>query len=322
MAGDLERVQAELELVVQTPNAFLTEIASHLITAGGKRIRPGFAIASGATMLAEDRPADDDVIRGGAAVELVHLGSLYHDDVIDDAVSRHFVDSVNTLWGNHKAILAGDFLLARASEIAASLGVEVAGLLGATISQLVEGQILELQSLYDTSRDEDLYFGSIEGKTAALLATSCRTGAIVAGLDRDRIDALTLFGRTYGIAFQIVDDVLDLVATDADLGKPAGHDLTEGVYTLPVIHALRGPGGDELASLLSPDLTDDQRDRAVEIVRSSEGIDEAISVARRLAAEAVDVVAEFEPSPGVRGLSAAAEYLVTSVEAAAGRIPS
>ncbi len=322
MAADLERVQAELELVVQTPNAFLTEIASHLITAGGKRIRPGFTIAAAATALTEDAPAADAVIRGGAAVELVHLGSLYHDDVIDAAVSRHFVDSVNSLWGNHKAILAGDFLLARASEIAASLGVEVAGLLGATISRLVEGQILELQSLYDPSRDEATYLRSIEGKTAALLATSCRTGAIVAELDREQKDVLSRFGEVYGIAFQIVDDVLDLVATEAEMGKPTGHDLQEGVYTLPVIYALAESGSDELRSLLHADITPEERDRAVALVRASRGIDEAIAVARRHAAEGVQLLESLEPSVGGRGLAAAADYLVANVETAAGRILS
>jgi len=317
MEANLARVQSELELVVQTPNPFLTEIASHLITAGGKRIRPGFSIAAAATGSNDDGPAHNDVIRGGAAIELVHLGSLYHDDVIDDAVTRHFVPSVNTLWGNHRAILAGDFLLARASEIAASLGVEVAGLLGATISNLVEGQILELQTQFDPTRSEDSYLRSIENKTAALLATACRTGAIVAGLPRERIDALTRFGRAYGMAFQIVDDVLDLVSSDDDLGKPSGHDLEEGVYTLPVIRALQTDRGPELASLLVPDISDGDRLAAVKLVRSAGTIDASIAEARAFAAEATEVLAGFEPSTGATGLSAAADYLVASVERAA-----
>jgi len=317
MAGDLGRVQAELEVVVQTPNPFLTEIASHLVTAGGKRIRPGFAIAAAATALSEDRPALEDVIRGGAAIELVHLGSLYHDDVIDDAVTRHFVPSVNSLWGNHRAILAGDFLLARASEIAASLGVEVAGLLGATISNLVEGQILELQTQFDPTRSEAGYLRSIENKTAALLATACRTGAIVADLSRDRIEALTRFGRAYGMAFQIVDDVLDLVSSDDDLGKPSGHDLEEGVYTLPVISALATERSDELRSLLVRNISETDRLNAVRIVRSSGAIDGAIDMARRFAAEATGILVDFGTSPGVDGLGAAADYLVASVERAA-----
>ena len=310
MADDLARVQTELELVVQTPNHFLTELASHLIAAGGKRIRPGFAIAAAATGLTVDTPAVHEVVRGGAAVELVHLGSLYHDDVIDDAVTRHFVPSVNSLWGNHKAILAGDFLLARASEIAASLGTEVAGLLGATISKLVEGQILELQTQFDPTRSEASYLRSIENKTAALLATSCRVGAIVAELPREQIDGLTSFGLAYGMAFQIVDDVLDLVATDQDLGKPSGHDLEEGVYTLPVLRALQTDLADELAPLLVRDMDEVQRRSAVELVRSSAVVASAIDTARSYAATATRVLDQLPPSPGATGLAAAADYLV------------
>jgi heptaprenyl diphosphate synthase len=319
MAGDLERVQAELELTVQTANDFLTEIASHLITAGGKRIRPGFAVAAAATGLRSDSPAADDVIRGGAAVELVHLGSLYHDDVIDSATTRHFVPSVNSLWGNHKAILAGDFLLARASEIAASLGTEVAGLLGATISRLVDGQIRELQALFDPSRTEESALASIEGKTAALLATAARTGAIVGGLERDRIDLLTEFGRRYGLAFQIVDDVLDLVSSAADLGKPAGHDIEEGVYTLPVIRALQTSVGDELRSLLVAGIQPEPLQRAVDLVRGSGAVGDAIAEARAHTDAATAILTDLPPSPGARGLQAAADYLVLSVESAAER---
>ena len=145
---------------------------------------------------------------------------------------------VNARWGNLVAILAGDFLLARASEIAASLGTEVAGLLAATIGRLCEGQVRELAQTFDVTRTEEAYLTSIAGKTAALMATACRIGAITAGLDRPGVEALTAYGEQVGMVFQIVDDILDVVATDEELGKPAGNDLVEGVYTLPVIRAL------------------------------------------------------------------------------------
>jgi heptaprenyl diphosphate synthase len=318
MEQDLQRVEQELRNSVASTNEGLTEISTHLIAAGGKRIRPGFAIAAAATAVPDDEPATPEVVRGAVSVELVHLGSLYHDDVIDDAVTRRTVQSVNSLWGNHRAILGGDFLLARASELAASLGVEVAGLLAATIGRLCEGQLLELQHSYDVTRTSDQYFRSIDGKTAALLGTSCRVGAIVAGLPREHIDALTDFGHAYGTAFQIVDDVLDLVATSEELGKPAGHDLEEGVYTLPVITALASPEGAELGSLLgTPELDDDARERALAIVRTSGTIELAIDEARQRAIAARDALAPLPESPGVRGLTAAAAHLVASVEAAA-----
>jgi heptaprenyl diphosphate synthase len=171
MEGDLARVEAGLQAAARSGDDHLTEISSHLIDAGGKRVRPGFCVAAAATALAIDAPASDEAVRGGVAVELVHLGSLYHDDVMDEAAVRRTVDSVNARWGNLKAILAGDFLLARASELAASLGVEVAALLAATIGRLCEGQVLELRHAFDVDRSEDSYFRSIEGKTASLLAS-------------------------------------------------------------------------------------------------------------------------------------------------------
>ena len=317
MADDLSRVEAELMAAVAAENPFLTEIAQHLISAGGKRVRPGFTIAAAATALSTDAPASAEAVTGGVAVELVHLGSLYHDDVMDEAQVRRTVDSVNARWGNLKAILAGDFLLARASELAAGLGVEVAGLLAATIGRLCEGQLLELQHAFDVDRTEDVYLRSIGGKTASLLGSACRIGGIVAELPREHTEALTTFGWSYGMAFQVVDDVLDIVATSDQLGKPAGHDLEEGVYTLPVIRTLAGPRGAELRPLLTRDIDPATRDKAIEIVREDGGIENAISAARAFAEEGRSALATLPDSPGVTGLTAAAEYLLESVEAAA-----
>jgi heptaprenyl diphosphate synthase len=285
MDDDRARIEAAMRASVVTSDAYLTEIASHLIVAGGKRLRPVLAVAAG--QLAGEA-ASDDVVQGGVACELVHLGSLYHDDVMDEAETRRGVETVNARWGNLQAILAGDFLLSRASEIAASLGTEVAGLLARTIGWLCEGQIEELRHTYDTSRPEDSYLRSIHGKTASLYGTAARIGGIVAELDRDRIDALTEYGNAYGMVFQIVDDVLDLTATAEQLGKPAGHDMEEGVYTLPVLRTLEagGPLADELGDLLGSPLDPAERDKALAIVRSGEGIESAIVTARRFVAEA------------------------------------
>ncbi len=317
MGDDLERVRAELLTSATAGDPYLTEISTHLIAAGGKLIRPGFCIAAAATQLARHRPAAADIVRGAAAVELVHLGSLYHDDVMDDAETRHFVPSVNSKWGNHRAILAGDFLLARASEIAASLGVEVAALLASTIASLCEGQVLELRHAFDPGRTEDDYMRSITGKTASLLAASCRIGGIVSGSSPERIDALTTFGESYGLAFQLVDDVLDLVSTDEQLGKPAGHDIEEGVYTLPVIRALASDGSSRLKGLLGRRMSDAQRLEAVQIVKDGPWIDDTIALARVHASRARQAIEALPDSSGAVGLNAAADHLVASVERAA-----
>jgi heptaprenyl diphosphate synthase len=319
MTADLAKVEVELRQAVITEDPFLTEVASHLILAGGKRIRPGFCLVASMARDIEDRAAAHEVIMGAVSVELVHLGSLYHDDVMDDAVTRRTVESVNAKWGNLKAILAGDFLLARASEIAASLGTEVAGLLANTIARLCEGQVRELRDAYNLTRTEDAYITSINGKTAALLATSCRVGAIVADLPRSIVTTLTEFGRHYGMAFQVVDDILDVVATDEELGKPSGNDLVEGIYNLPVLHALRSPIGDELRAVLGDKLEPEAREAARELVKGSGAIESALEVAQHYADQAAAALTPLNGTVAGRSLGAAADDLMARVAAAAAR---
>jgi heptaprenyl diphosphate synthase len=229
------------------------------------------------------------VITGGSAVELVHLGSLYHDDVIDEAETRRGVPSVNARWSNIVAILAGDYLLAQASSLAASLGAEVAGLLASTIGELCRGQVLELQHLFDSDRTEESYLSAIEGKTASLMATACRIGAMVSDVSADSLDALTQFGHHLGMCFQVVDDVLDVTATEAELGKPTGNDVHEGVYTLPVIHALAS--SDELRALLGRKLEWPEVRHAVDLIATSEVVDASMTVARTHASKASEALA-------------------------------
>ncbi len=312
--SDKERVeQTLLEVVRIDGDPYLTEIASHLIKAGGKRLRPLFTVASAGAGLPDGRQVGVDVVRGGVAVELVHIGSLYHDDVMDEAVLRRQADSVNARWGNLRAILAGDYLLAKASEIAAQLGVEVAGLLAATIGKLCEGQVGELQTLFDLGRTEQQYYPSIAGKTASLYAAACRIGGIVSGQSDASIDCLTEFGRLYGLAFQIIDDVLDVIATDEQLGKPAGNDMIEGVYSLPVIHTLASSDGDALRSLLVDGLSQQNRHQAIELVRQGPGIERSLDAAADFVAQSKQVLAEVSTNQAATALAGAADHLLTSV---------
>jgi len=309
LEDDLARVEKALLANVRTGDPFLSEVASHLITAGGKRLRPALAVAVGEL---GGGPADDDVIMGAVAVELVHLGSLYHDDVMDEARTRRTVESVNARWGNLVAILAGDFLLARASEIAASLGTEIAGLLAATIGKLCEGQVRELAQTFDVTRSEDSYLVSIAGKTAALMATACRVGAITAGLDRGGVEALTAYGERVGMVFQIVDDILDVVATDEELGKPAGNDLVEGVYTLPVIRALAE--SEALRKLLGAPLERHEVEEARALVRANGSVAAAVDVARGYAAESVRALGRVGGTgPVVDALATLGDHLIENI---------
>jgi heptaprenyl diphosphate synthase len=313
LAADLERVEARLQQSVRADDRFLGDVASHLLSAGGKRIRPVLTLS--ATYCVHGAlPSDVDAITGACSVELVHLGSLYHDDVIDEAETRRGVPSVNARWSNIVAILAGDYLLAQASSLAASLGADVAALLAATIGELCRGQVLELQHLFDADRSVESYLSAIEGKTASLMATACRVGGMVSDVKPSTLDALTQFGHHLGMCFQIVDDVLDITATEAELGKPAGNDVHEGVYTLPVIHALGSSASSgELRDLLGRKLDWPDVERVRELVNEPATVDASLAVARTHAAKATQALegAEGLDSEVCDRLSALVDGLVT-----------
>ena len=233
---NLEELENRLIQISSSSDSFLTEISQYLISAGGKRFRPLIALLAGEL-------GDGDrkkVIDAGVSVELIHLGSLYHDDVIDDASTRRGVVSTNKKWNSTLSILAGDYLLARSSELAAeSLGLESVKLLASTYAQLVEGQTKEVQYSYNTDHGTEDYMKIIEGKTASLIRTSARLGSMASNSKQDSITAISEWAWHNGIIFQITDDILDLNSDEQTLGKPSGNDILEGTYTLPVLIALQ-----------------------------------------------------------------------------------
>jgi heptaprenyl diphosphate synthase len=305
----LQRLEPLLTASVVVGDAFLDEVTTHLIAAGGKRLRPLLALATATAGLRE--PTEDDLL-GGVAVELVHLASLYHDDVIDEATIRRNVESVNSRFGNLVAIVAGDYLLARSAGIAAGLGTEIAGLLADTLGKLCQGQVAEVRSAFQIARTQDEYFSAIAGKTAALTATSCRIGALTGGHSRDQIEAVTEYGHCFGMVFQIRDDVLDITATEGELLKPAGQDLAEGIYTLPALVALADPGvGPSLRDILGKPLGEPEREKARDLVANSSGIAAGVAEARTYverAQAATDGIAITELREGLNRL--VAELLV------------
>ena len=233
---NLSNLENRLIEVSSSQNKYLEEISQYLIKAGGKRFRPLIALLAGKF---GDPLKTAKVIDAGVAVELIHIGSLYHDDVIDNATTRRGVQSSNSKWNSTLSILAGDYLLARSSELAAEqLGLESVKLLASTYAELVEGQTKEIEISYDLNHSIDDYMKVIEGKTASLIRTSAKLGTIASNADEEVVEALSNWGWNCGIIFQISDDLLDLTSTSEVLGKPAGNDLLEGTYTLPVLIAL------------------------------------------------------------------------------------
>ncbi|WP_414627953.1 polyprenyl synthetase family protein [Euzebya tangerina] len=292
---------------VVSDNPFVTDGARHLIDAGGKRFRPMLSLLTG--MLGGARADHPDLVSAGVIVELVHLSTLYHDDVIDAADTRRGTPSTHVKWSNTVAILTGDFLLARASELSAALGVEVTRIMARTIAELCEGQILEVQGSLDASRHGAVrreptrqhYLDVIDGKTASLIRASCRLGALLSGQRRDHIEALTRFGHHLGYAFQLADDVLDIASQETESGKIPGTDLREGVHTMPVLYALEDEGeGSELAALLD-DPTEANVEAALSLLRAHQALERARQSARdqaklaKAALDELDVPPTFAP---------------------------
>ncbi|HEX9124224.1 MAG TPA: polyprenyl synthetase family protein [Actinomycetota bacterium] len=305
--GRLDEVEAALEKAVRADSDLLAETSSYLLSAGGKRFRPMLVLLSGYF----GDPADPRLVAGSVAIELVHLATLYHDDVIDEADSRRGIPSVNARWDNTVAILTGDYLFARASEISTELGTAVIGLLARTIATLCDGQIREVEVAGRLDQREGGYMEIIRRKTGALIATSCRLGGMLSDAPVEHLDVLEEFGEALGMAFQLSDDIMDVVASQRELGKAPGVDLKEGVYTLPVLHALTGGArGQELAALLAEGPPEAERlDRALEIVRAPESLDHARRAVADEVGRATSLAARLPSGPARSALMTLAEYL-------------
>lgn len=256
----------------------VSEASTHLARAGGKRLRPALVLIASHAGQPGRRATD----LAAAAIELVHLASLYHDDVIDQTATRRGVPTVHARWGIEVAVLSGDYLFACGCGLGAKAGGEVPEILASAIAEVCEGQIIETAGVGDTGRTVEQYMATIGGKTAALFRAACELGATTSGAGDEARAALAGYGEALGLAFQMVDDLLDLTGDPAAIGKEPGTDLREGVFTLPVLLGLqRVP---ELASWLS----DGRRELAnvLPVLRRSLALDDALAAAEAQAARA------------------------------------
>lgn len=266
-----------------------------MVAGGGKRLRPALTLA----VADIGKVFEPRVVAAAVAVELVQIGSLVHDDIFDDAKTRRGTPTINAVEGQNHALLAGTYLMARAAAEAAAAGQEVASEVARTVALLCIGQTTETQHLFDIGQEIDRYLFTIEAKTAALFACSCRVGALSAELPDEYADRFGEFGRNFGIAFQLIDDVLDLIGDADRLGKPVGVDMLSGVLTLPALLELAQPNGGDLRALLFRRHAVDLEQASRMIVNSGR-IEEVIDIARRYAAQASAAVADI---PGADNLS-------------------
>ncbi|NPC98527.1 polyprenyl synthetase family protein [Nocardioides sp. zg-DK7169] len=300
-------VEKALYAHVQSRYPYVTEAASHLLDAGGKRFRPFLVLLAAET---GPRPADDAVVTAACVVEITHVGSLYHDDVMDEAALRRGADSANARWDNLVAILTGDFLFAKSSELTATLGAEAVRIQAETFTRLVEGQILETVAPAPGEDPLAHYLEVVAGKTGSLIATSARYGARFGGAPREVEEALAEYGEIVGSAFQLSDDILDIASETAESGKTPGTDLREGVPTLPVLMAKAStdPADARLLELLDADLSDDAlHAEALELLRRHPAMEQARAYVVGQAAEAKARLAAVPAGPVRDALEAFAD---------------
>ncbi|HEU5149759.1 MAG TPA: polyprenyl synthetase family protein [Iamia sp.] len=305
LGAGLAAVEEALGRAIVVERDEIESPARRVVLGGGKRLRPALSLAcaAAATGRGDDVNADHDVIAGATAVELVQAGSLVHDDIMDQAGERRGVPTINAVEGPNQALLVGDFLLARAGMLAAGVSQDVATFLSIAIADLCVGQSAEVATIYDPDRSIGAYEASIAGKTAALFRSACEIGAASAGASDEAVKAVGAYGTAFGMAFQIIDDVLDVVSTTEALGKPVGNDIREGVYSLPVLLALDGPDGAALRSRLGSAPTEDDVAHALTLVRSSAGVAASLDAAREHNEAAVDALSRLPEGPVTDGLA-------------------
>lgn len=302
VAEHLAIIESRLRESVATSDDMARWTARHLMDAGGKRVRPMLVLLA-ASLGEIDR---ESVLDAAVLVELTHLASLYHDDVMDSAPTRRGADSAHSLWGNNVAILTGDFLFARASGLSAKIGVEAVRLHSETFERLCLGQLHETVG---PSEDEDPfehYISVLADKTASLLALAGELGALLSGAPAGTDDVMRRYGEKVGVAFQLADDVLDLGSDAATSGKTPGIDLREGVPTMPTLLVRRraaqtgDPQSLEIVARLDGDLSEDKAlDELVTMLREDAALEETRELAGRTADEAVEILSEL-PAGSVR----------------------
>jgi octaprenyl-diphosphate synthase len=309
LAGDLERVNRLIVERMHSPVALIPQLAGHIVAGGGKRLRPMLTLGC-ARMCGYH---GDRHIALAAAVEFIHTATLLHDDVVDASDLRRGRDTANAVWGNKPAVLVGDFLFSRAFELMVADGsLRVLEILSRASAVIAEGEVMQLMTTGNTATTEAEYLAVIQSKTAELFAAASRIGAVLAGRPVHEEEALDQFGRNLGTAFQLVDDMLDFSAREAELGKSVGDDFRDGKVTLPVLLAV-ARGDDEERAFWHRTLEElDQRpgdlERAIELVERRGAIAETLMRAGGYAAAAARALAPFADGPERRALVAAAAF--------------
>ena len=298
VANDLDAVNELIIRRMDSPVKMIPQLASHIIAAGGKRLRPMLTLA--AARMCGYRGARHVAL--ATCVEFIHTATLLHDDVVDESDLRRGLASANTLWGNQASVLVGDFLFSRAFQLMVEDGsLAILDILSRTSSVIAEGEVMQLATTNDVETSETTYLEVIRAKTAQLFAAACRIGAVVAERPAVEESALEAYGLNLGIAFQLIDDVLDYSAKQATLGKTVGEDFADGNITLPVILAFRRGAGSERdfwrRTLQNRDQRDGDLDDAIRLMEKHDALADSVARARHYGAIARDTMGIFAEGP-------------------------
>jgi octaprenyl-diphosphate synthase len=309
---DLKGVNRLIVQNMQSPVALIPQLAGHIVAAGGKRLRPLMTLAAARLCGYEG----ERHIGLASCVEFIHTATLLHDDVVDESALRRGRDSANAIWGNKASVLVGDFLFSRSFELMVADGsLKVLGILSSASSTIAEGEVLQLITANDTETSEASYLEVVTAKTAALFAAACEIGAVVADRPAVEEEGLRAYGLNLGIAFQLIDDVLDYSAKQAELGKEIGDDFRDGKITLPVVLAFRRGDADERAfwkrTMEDQEFEDGDLDHAMELIDRHNALTDSIERARHYGAMARDALGIFPDSPYKKALIDIVDFCIS-----------
>lgn len=303
---EIETVEEELEKIILSEEEMLSSVSLKLLQSGGKRIRPVFVLLGGKFGGNNQKSINSAAI----ALELIHMASLVHDDVIDDADKRRGVDTVNAVWGSKVAMYTGDYLFSRAlTSMAVIENPKAHKILAETILELCRGEIEQIKDKYNFNQGLKCYLRRIKRKTALLIASSCELGAIAANASEEAQRILYLYGYYVGMSYQIIDDILDFVATEEQLGKPAGGDLLQGNITLPVLYAMEHKGLKEKIIEVNEHTTRAEMEALIESIKETDAIERAFSVSEWYLQRALNVIKPLPKGQAKLALHGIAKYI-------------
>jgi octaprenyl-diphosphate synthase len=309
---DLINVELQFRKDLESDVPLIRKVGEYVLSSGGKRVRPALLLLAARLCGYQGNQA----VPLASVVEFIHTATLLHDDVVDSATLRRGLASANTLWGNEASVLVGDFLFSKSFSLMVAVGsLDILRVFSGATTVIAEGEVMQLLCTGEIDLTEERYIGVVRSKTAILMSAACEAGAILGAASAERTKALADFGMSLGIAFQLMDDTLDYIATEEDFGKSIGHDLEEGKITLPLIHTLRQCSPDERAAIEAviekDEMTLDEFRHVSGLVQQYGGIEYTVNSARRYIQECRAHLELFDLSPVRAALFDLADYVVT-----------